>query len=158
MLHSCDKVSYCKVTEVIYLILHQYWSYIPGNSLRNEYPLITPKAYPLRDNMKILEYRIFHSRTNKSARRHFVKYCCCSCTSEQNCVRKSKGKRRDHCVPWYIQMTTFILIALSKLIRSTFLRFLASTPNPQVCTTPYPLMCTWARCWPRIDSSENSSF
>ena len=42
--------------------------------------------------------------------------------------------------------TTFILITISKLIRSTFLRFLASNSASPVCTTLYPLMCTWARC------------
>ena len=39
----------------------------------------------------------------------------------------------------------FYSITISKLIRSTFLRFLASNSAPSMCTTPYSLMCTWAR-------------
>ena len=42
-------------------------------------------------------------------------------------------------------MEHFNLITISMLIMSTFLRFLASISAPIVCTTPYPLMWTWAR-------------
>ena len=68
----------------------------------------------------------------------------CSCTSEPNCEVWNEYKRRDHYVPWQIQ--TFILIPVSKLIRSTFpfSRFKLHTPG--VYTTPYPLMWTWAWC------------
>ena len=52
------------------------------------------------------------------------------------------SKRRYYCIP----VTTFILIIIEKLIRSTFLCFLASNSTSPVCTTSYPLMCTWARC------------
>ena len=49
------------------------------------------------------------------------------------------------CSVVHSNLTTFILIFISKLIRSNFLRFLASNSAPPVCTAPYPLMCTWAR-------------
>ena len=98
-----------------------------------------------------------HSRTSKSAHDiSVVKYCCskCSCTFEPNCVRNSKGKRRDHCVSGNIQMTTTV----SKLIRSTYLRFLASiSPSPGVHHSLPPNVhlgtVLFRMSWPRIDSS-----
>ena len=51
-----------------------------------------------------------------------------SCTYEPNCEVWNEYKRRDHYVPWQIQ--TFILIPVSKLIRSTFSVFPLQTPYP----------------------------
>ena len=123
------------------------------------YPLIPPKVAHTKNKgfgvyskqlCEILEYRIFIQQASKSVRRHNVVKYCWSVHALLNRITRcetSNSKKIYYCVPWYINIWQFFnLITIPKLIRSTFLRFLASNSAPPVCTTPYPLLCTWARC------------
>ena len=47
-------------------------------------------------------------------------------------MKRVKNQRTHLCVLWYLKK----LIVVSKLIRSSYLRFLASNSTPPVCTTP----------------------